>query len=201
MNVIDALRKRRAVKRFDPAFQLSEDDKKQLLQEVLANAPSAFNLQHWRPVIVEDAELRQKIRAIAWDQPQVTESSLLIVLCAKVNTWEVDAKRVWDGASPEVQDIMVGAIDQYYRDRPQTQRDEVMRSAGIFAQTLVLLAQEHGLDSCPMDGFDFDAMAKLINLPEDHVVCLMIAVGKSASEPYPRVGKLPYDDVIIKNTF
>lgn len=60
MNVIDALRKRRAVKRFDPAFQLSEDDKKQLLQEVLANAPSAFNLQHWRPVIVEDAELRQK---------------------------------------------------------------------------------------------------------------------------------------------
>ncbi|MDD9849616.1 nitroreductase family protein, partial [Escherichia coli] len=52
MNVIDALRKRRAVKRFDPAFQLSEDDKKQLLQEVLANAPSAFNLQHWRPVIV-----------------------------------------------------------------------------------------------------------------------------------------------------
>lgn len=201
MNVIDALRKRRAVKRFDPAFQLSENDKKQLLQEVLANAPSAFNLQHWRPVIVEDAELRQKIRAIAWDQPQVTESSLLIVLCAKVNTWEVDAKRVWDGASPEVQDIMVGAIDQYYRDRPQTQRDEVMHGAGIFAQTLMLLAQEHGLDSCPMDGFDFDAMAKLINLPEDHVVCLMIAVGKSASEPYPRVGKLPYDDVIIQNTF
>ena len=99
---------------------------------------------------------------------------------------------------PEVQDIMVGAIDQYYRDRPQTQRDEVMRSAGIFAQTLMLLAQEHGLDSCPMDGFDFDAMAKLINLPEDHVVCLMIAVGKSASEPYPRVGKLPYEDVIIQ---
>lgn len=112
------------------------------------------------------------------------------MLCAKVNTWEVDAKRVWDGASPEVQDIMVGAIDQYYRDRPQTQRDEVMRSAGIFAQTLMLLAQEHGLDSCPMDGFDFDAMAKLINLPEDHVVCLMIAVGKSASEPYPR-GQTP----------
>jgi len=201
MNVIDALRKRRAIKRFDPSFQLSEDNKKQLLQEVLANAPSAFNLQHWRPVVVEDAELRQKIRAIAWDQPQVTEASLLIVLCAKLNTWEVDAKRVWDGATPEVQNIMAGAIDQYYRDRPQTQRDEVMRSAVIFAQTLMLLAQEHGLDSCPMVGFDFAAMAKLVNLPEDHVVCLMIAVGKSASEPYPRVGKLPFDEVIIQNTF
>lgn len=60
MNVIDALRKRRAIKRFDPSFQLSEDNKKELLQEVLANAPSAFNLQHWRPVIIEDTELRQK---------------------------------------------------------------------------------------------------------------------------------------------
>jgi len=190
MNVIDAIQKRRAIKRFDPSFQLSEENKQQLLQEVLANAPSAFNLQHWRPVVIEDAELRQKIRTIAWDQPQVTEASLLIVLCAKVSSWEAD-----------VQNIMVGAIDQYYRDRPQTQRDEVMRSAGIFAQTLMLLAQEHGLDSCPMDGFDFDAMAKLINLPEDHVVCLMIAVGKSASQPYPRVGKLPFDDVIIQNTF
>jgi len=201
MNVIDAIQKRRAIKRFDSSFQLSEENKQQLLHEVLANAPSAFNLQHWRPVVIEDAELRQKIRTIAWDQPQVTEASLLIVLCAKVSSWETDAKRVWDGASPEVQNIMVGAIDQYYRDRPQTQRDEVMRSAGIFAQTLMLLAQEHGLDRCPMDGFDFDAMAKLINLPEDHVVCLMIAVGKSATQPYPRVGKLPFDDVIIKNTF
>ena len=201
MNVLDAIQQRRAVKHFDPEFQLSQKDKKQLIENVMQNAPSAFNLQHWRPVLIEDPELRQQIRKIAWDQPQVTESSLLIVLCAKVNTWEVDAKRVWDGATPEVQNIMAGAIDQYYRDRPQTQRDEVMRSAGIFAQTLMLLAQEHGLDSCPMDGFDFDAMAKLINLPEDHVVCLMIAVGKSASEPYPRVGKLPYDDVIIQNTF
>ncbi|MCU0188538.1 nitroreductase family protein, partial [Citrobacter freundii] len=84
MNVIDAIQQRRAVKRFDPSFQISEENKQQLLQEVLANAPSAFNLQHWRPVVIEDAELRQKIRTIAWDQPQVTEASLLIVLCAKV---------------------------------------------------------------------------------------------------------------------
>lgn len=201
MNVIDAIQQRRAIKRFDPGFKISDADKKKLLSSVMENAPSAFNLQHWRPVLVENVELRKQIREIAWDQPQVTESSLLIVLCAKVSTWEADAQHVWEGAAPEVQNIMVGAINQYYRDRPQTQRDEVMRSAGIFAQTLMLLAQEHGLDSCPMDGFDFDAMAKLINLPEDHVVCLMIAVGKSASQPYPRVGKLPYDNLITIDSF
>jgi len=44
MNVIDAIQKRRAIKRFDPSFQISEENKQQLLHEVLANAPSAFNL-------------------------------------------------------------------------------------------------------------------------------------------------------------
>ncbi|WP_151980807.1 nitroreductase family protein [Acinetobacter guerrae] len=201
MNVFDAIQQRRAMKRFDPEFQLSQTDKKQLLNNVMQNAPSAFNLQHWRPVLIEDAELRQQVRKIAWDQPQVTEASLLIVLCAKLDTWEKDASQVWTGVPEETQKVMVGAIDQYYRGRSQTQRDEVMRSAGIFAQTFMLLAKDQGLDSCPMDGFDFDAMGKLIQLPEDHVVCLMIAVGKGASQPYPRIGKLPYDDLVKLNHF
>ncbi|RKG36138.1 nitroreductase family protein [Acinetobacter guerrae] len=201
MNVFDAIQQRRAMKRFDPEFQLSQTDKKQLLNNVMQNAPSAFNLQHWRPVLIEDAELRQQVRKIAWDQPQVTEASLLIILCAKLDTWEKDASQVWTGVPEETQKVMVGAIDQYYRGRSQTQRDEVMRSAGIFAQTFMLLAKDQGLDSCPMDGFDFDAMGKLIQLPEDHVVCLMIAVGKGTSQPYPRIGKLPYDDLVKLNHF
>lgn len=201
MNVFDAIQQRRAMKRFDPEFQLSQTDKKQLLNNVMQNAPSAFNLQHWRPVLIEDNELRQQVRKIAWDQPQVTEASLLIILCAKIDTWEKDASQVWTGVPEETQKVMVGAIDQYYRGRSQTQRDEVMRSAGIFAQTFMLLAKDQGLDSCPMDGFDFDAMGKLIQLPEDHVVCLMIAVGKGASQPYPRIGKLPYDDLVKLNHF
>ena len=52
-----------------------------------------------------------------------------------------------------------------------------------------------------MDGFDFDAVGKLINLPEDHVVCLMIAVGKRTDESFSRVGKLTLNDVYFENTF
>ncbi len=201
MNVLDAIQQRRAVKHFDPEFQLSQKDKKQLIENVMQNAPSAFNLQHWRPVLIEDPELRQQVRKIAWDQPQVTDASLLIVLCAKQDTWEKDASLVWTGVPDHIQKMMVGAIDQYYRGRPQTQHDEVMRSAGIFAQTLMLLAKDQGLDSCPMDGFDFEEMAKLIQLPEDHVICLMIAVGKATSQPYPRIGKISYDELVKYNHF
>ena len=43
MNVLDAIQQRRAVKHFDPEFQLSQKDKKQLIENVMQNAPSAFN--------------------------------------------------------------------------------------------------------------------------------------------------------------
>jgi nitroreductase len=81
------------------------------------------------------------------------------------------------------------------------QRDEVMRSGGIAAQTMMLAAKAMGYDSCAMDGFDFDAVAKLINLPADHEIVMMIAVGKALSPANPRGGQLPIDRVLLKNTF
>jgi nitroreductase len=99
------------------------------------------------------------------------------------------------------QDMLIPAIDAYYRGKPQVQRDEAMRSCGIIAMSIMLMAQEQGWHSCPMDGFDFDAVGKLINLPESHVVSMMIAVGKRTQESFPRVGKIPLDEVLIENSF
>lgn len=52
-----------------------------------------------------------------------------------------------------------------------------------------------------MDGFDFDAVAKLINLPDNHLIALMVAVGKKTLEPKPRIGKLPFNEVVLRNRF
>nr|WP_298170899.1 nitroreductase family protein [uncultured Pseudomonas sp.] len=200
MHIEEAIRSRRAVKGYDPSFNLSQETKDELLQLALL-APSAFNLQHVRFVEVSDPALRQQIREVAWGQAQVTDASMLVVVCAKLDSWQADVGRVWQGAPEEVQAYMAGAIDAYYRDKPQVQRDETMRSCGLMAQTLMLAARGKGLDSCPMDGFDFDAVAKLINLPDNHVIALMVAVGKKTVEPKPRIGKLPFDEVVIRNKF
>ncbi|WP_278453581.1 nitroreductase family protein [Stutzerimonas kunmingensis] len=200
MNTVEAIRTRRAVKVYDPSFQLSREEKDELLQLALL-APSAFNLQHVRFVEVSDPELRAQIREVGWNQAQMTDASMLVVICAQVDSWEKNVRRVWDGAPGEVQNFMAGAIDAYYRDKPQVQRDEAMRSCGLMAQTLMLAARARGLDSCPMDGFDFDAVGKLINLPDNHVIALMVAVGKRAAEPKPRIGKLPFDEVVIRDRF
>lgn len=200
MNTLEAITSRRAIKHYDSTHRLSEDETRELLKAAML-APTAFNIQHWRYVNVTDPELRKQIRTVAWDQAQVTDASLLIVMCADQNAWKKDASRYWKDAPQPVQDILVPAIDGYYKDRPQVQRDECMRSCGLAGMTLMLAAKAMGYDSCPMDGFDFDAVAKLIHLPEDHVISFMIAIGKGTQPAFPKPGQLSYEEVVIENTF
>ena len=67
--------------------------------------------------------------------------------------------------------------------------------------TLMLAARTLGLATCPMIGFDAEEMAKLINLPDDHVIGLMVAIGKAKEAARPRGGQLALDEVLINNTF
>jgi nitroreductase len=164
-------------------------------------SPTAFNIQHWRFVVVTDPELRGRIREAAWDQSQVTDASLLVILCADLKAWEKEPSRYWVNAPQDVQEFIVPAIDGYYRGRDQVQRDEAMRSCGIAAQTLMLAAKSMGYDSCPMDGFDFDKVAELIALPEDHIIAMFVAIGKGTKEAWPRAGQLALEEVVKVNSF
>lgn len=200
MDVKTAIETRRSVKHYDPTHKLTDAEERELLEAALLS-PTAFNIQNWRFVVVRDPEIRQQIRAVSWDQSQVTDASLYIVMCADLKAWEKDPARYWKNAPQEVQDFLVPAIDGYYRGKEQVQRDEGMRSTGFAGQTLMLKAKSMGLDTCPIDGFDFDAVAKIINLPEDHEICYCIAVGKAIKEPWPRGGQLPLEEVLIEDTF
>ncbi|MGI9243202.1 MAG: nitroreductase family protein [Verrucomicrobiales bacterium] len=200
MNTVDAIQTRRSVKHYDPDHQMSEEEVKQLLGLAMLS-PTAFNIQNWRFVVVQDKALRQQIREVAWDQSQVTDCSLLVILCADLKSWEKEPRRYWRDAPQEVADFLVPAIDGYYRDKPQVMQDEGMRSCGMAAQTIMLAAKAMGYDSCPMDGFDFEKVGELIGLPEDHSIAMFVAVGKGTKEPWARPGQLDFDEVVIKDRF
>lgn len=200
MEVSRAIEQRRSVKAFDPGHSMIEAEIEKLLSLAIL-APTAFNIQNWRFVVVKDSALRKEIRQVAWDQAQVTDASLLVVMCADLKAWEKAPERYWVNAPQPVQDFIVPAIGQYYAGKDQTQRDEAMRSCGIAAMTLMLAAQEMGYGSCPMDGFDFDAVGKLINLPQDHAIAMFVAIGKGIMEPWPRGGQLPVGAVVMQNRF
>jgi len=200
MDTFDAIKERRSVKHYDPDHKLTDDEVNQLLSLAVLS-PTSFNIQNWRFVIVKDSEVRKQIRAAAWNQAQVTESSLLIVICADLKSWKDNPAQYWKNAPKEAQDFLVPAIGPFYEGKEQQQRDEAMRSCGIAAQTIMLAAKSMGYDSNPMIGFDPQKVAEIINLPKDHVISMLMVIGKQTKQAMPRGGQLPLDNVTFTDKF
>ena len=87
MNTQDAIKQRRAIKQFDPAHEMPGATENEILSLAMLS-PTAYNIQNWRFVVVKDGALREQIKQAAWGQAQVTDSSLLVILCADLKAWE-----------------------------------------------------------------------------------------------------------------
>jgi len=200
MDTFDAIYARRAVKHFDPEHKLTSEEETKLLEATI-QAPTSFNIQHWRFVLVTDPELRKQIRAVGNDQAQMTDASLLIIMTADVKAWQKEPGRYWRNAPKEVAELLVNWMGPFHEGNEQLQRDEAMRSIGIAMQTIMLATKGMGYDSCPMIGFDHAKVAELIGLPEDHVIGPMVAIGKGTKDVWPKPGQLPLEEVVVRNRF
>lgn len=200
MELFDAIYQRRAIKAFDPEHVISSEDEKKLFEAAI-QAPTSFNIQHWRFVVVRDKALRAEMRKLGNDQAQITDASLLVIMTADTKAWQKNPARYWEQAPKEVADLLVGWMGPFHDGREWLQRDEAQRSIGMAMQTLMLAAKGIGLDSCPMIGFDIEAVAKLINLPADHVMGPMVAIGKGTKAPWPKPGQLTLNEVLVNNKF
>lgn len=200
MNVLEAIATRRSIKHYDPQHVMPETDLAELIR-LAKLAPSSFNMQNYRLVLVQDKELRRQIRAAAWDQAQVTDASLLFVLCADLQAHRRDPMQYWGHAPKPVQDILGPLVKPFYEGKEQLIRDEAMRSTGLIGMTMMLAARGLGYDSCPMVGFDPVEVARLIRLPDDHVVSYMLVVGKMVKPAWPRGDRLPDEVVVIHDRF
>ncbi len=200
METLEAIAQRRSVKHYDPAAKLSDAEFNQLMEHVLLS-PTSYNIQNWRFVRVRDATLREKIKAAAWGQAQVTDASELFIFCASLLSYNDRPERYWRNADEATQAMLLPMMHNFYEGKPALQRDEAMRSCGIAAQTMMLAAKAMGWDSCPMIGFDPDAVAELIQLPENYAIGMMVVVGKAKEPARPRGGQVALEEVLIENTF
>ena len=200
MEIFTAIEQRRAIKHYDSRVQMSDTEFRQMMDAVLCS-PTSYNIQHWRFVRVRDRQLRLQLKEAAWGQQQVEDASEIIIVCGDTQAWSDRPHRYWANADEATQSVLLPMIKDFYLGKEQTQRDEVMRSAGMAAQTLMLSAKALGYDSCPMIGFDMETVSNIIQLPEGHVVCMMVAIGKATKEANPRGGQLALSDVLRENTF
>ncbi|XAL99418.1 nitroreductase family protein [Phycisphaeraceae bacterium D3-23] len=200
MDTFDAIYQRRAVKAYDPEHVMPDADIDKLMAATV-QSPTSFNMQNWRFVLVRDPAMRQQVRAAAMEQAQITDASLLVVLTADLNAWAKEPARYWRDAPPAAAEMLVNWMGPFYDGKDQLQRDEAMRSCGIAGQTLMLAAKAMGYDSCPMIGFDSDAVAKLIRLPEDHVIGFIVVVGKATAPAWKKPGQLELNEVVVLDRF
>ena len=200
MDTFDAIKTRRAIKKFDSSYKMSSNDIK-TLQELTILSPTSYNQQNWRFVYVTDETVKGKISKAARDQAQPKDGSLVLVLCGNLNAWKEEPLRYWRNNTPEKQELVKNSLARKYENSPENRRDEAMRSCGFAAQTIMLAARQMGLDSCPMVGFEYDELAQIINLPADHLIVMMIVVGKRSEDAGQRGGQLPLDEVFFENNF
>ena len=143
MEFKEIVQERRSIKSYETDVSVSDEELTSLFESV-ALSPSSYNLQHWNFIAVRDAETKQKMRAAAWGQPQVEESSVAILVSGKLNGFE-DAPRIYEEVPEEMRASMLDMIQGFYAENKQAQRDEAIRSASLASMTLMYAAQDAGL--------------------------------------------------------
>ena len=200
MDTFEAISSRRAIKKFDSSYKMTSEQVDSLMKLAILS-PTSYNQQNWRFVTITDEIIKNKISIASRNQAQPKDGSLVILLCGNLNAWKDNPLQYWRNSTPEKQEHVKNALEKKYADSSENRRDEAMRSCGFAAQTIMLAARQMGLDSCPMVGFEYDEIAKIIQLPEDHLIVLMVVVGKSSEPAGVRGGQLDLDDVVFKNHF
>lgn len=200
MDTFEAINSRRSIKNFDKNHKMTENEITKLLEFAILS-PTSYNIQNWRFVVVTEQDLKDELSELSHGQKQVSESSLVIILCADLKSWNKSPERYWVNIPKEQQKALVDSMKNSYNGKSELQRDEAMRSCGMAAQTIMLAAKSMGYDTCPMKGFDYDKVAKSIHLPDDHVISMMVVVGKATKPASSRGGQLILSEIMFENHF
>ena len=200
MDTFSAIEARRSVKKFDPTHVLTETEIERLVGAAILS-PTSFNIQNWRFVVVTDPLVKAELRQAGWGQAQFTDASAVVVVCGDRDAYREQPERYWVNAEPAARGYILPAIQGAYGGNEQLRRDENLRSGSLAAQTLMLAAKAMGYDSCPMIGFDFAAVARIINLPPEHDIVMAVTVGRALEPARPRGGQLPLREVMVRDRF
>ncbi|NCQ35501.1 nitroreductase family protein [bacterium] len=200
MDAFAAIEARRAVKKFDPQHRMTEAEIERLMRAA-ALTPTSFNIQNYRFVVVTDPDRKRQIRAAGWNQAQFSECSALVIVCGDRGAYAKDPARYWAHVEDKTREAIVGMITGYYGTHPEGRRDENLRSGSMAAMTIMLAAKAMDYDTCPMVGFDFDAVASLIALPPAHDIIMAVAVGKALEPARSRTGQVPLAELVLRDRF
>jgi nitroreductase len=196
LDVPEAIARRRAIKSFKPD-KISPELLSKLVELTVA-APSSYNLQDWRIVIVQEEAQKAALCQAAYNQQQIVQAPVTFVFAADAGAWKKDLSPIFDqglqtGAWTEATvNYFKNAIPQFAMSIGEKTREYAIKDATIAATHLALAAESLGLSSCFMNGWVEEEVKKVIGAEgeEDLAIALLLPIGYAA-EPRKNPGRLP----------
>lgn len=196
------VKERRSASNFLSDHPITKEELNEMFEWV-ALAPSAFNLQHTKYVTVLDPDVKEKLKQAANGQYKVFSSSAVLLVLGDKQAYQ-QAAAIYEGLkvlgvlNKQEYDHMVQDTVSFYESKgEQFKRDEAIRNASLSAMMFMLSAKEKGWDTCPMIGFDAEAVKRILNIDDQFEVVMMITIGKEKIESRrPRGYRKPVNEFV-----
>jgi nitroreductase len=200
----EIVRERRSTPAFSDAPVHDED--LETIIRVGLEAPSSYNMQPWRFVVVRDPEQRRRLRVAALGQGAVEQAPVVIVACGDTQGWRDDLEEV----------LLIGrrrgfdVAAHIERKRQNVTKDLeshpnismwVTKQTMIAATTMMWMAEALGYDTGPMEGFDEDQVREVLGIPAHVRVIVMLAVGHLQGEDSPYPGRFPASRTVFADRY
>ncbi|CAH0992044.1 Putative NAD(P)H nitroreductase YodC [Sinobacterium norvegicum] len=198
--MIELIKNRRSLNHFDPDHTMSEQEIARLVA-LATQAPTAFNGQNWHFIAVHSDTQKATLQQMAFDQAKVSEASVSFIIVGRLDIHRSLAESlqpsIANGTLPQqVADVWQGMADGMYGDNPTMQRDEAMRTGSLAAMTLMMAAESMGYGSCPMIGFDAEAIQQTFNLSAEEVPVMLVTVGREVAGNWQKKQRRPVSEVL-----
>ncbi len=199
----EIIKARHSVRQYKPNVKIPENTLNEIL-ELAALAPSSWNIQQWRFLVIQEQAQKDLVKGIAYGQQQVSDASVVVVILGDLEA-NLTGHLIYDEAvaaghvPAEVRDTLVGQIDAAYKNE-QVARDEANKNAGLAAMQLMLAAKAKGYDTVAMGGFDKARLVEALKIPARYIPVMMIPIGEAATQARP-TGRLSLDQLVIKESF
>jgi nitroreductase len=196
------LLERRATSHFKP--DQVPDEYLDAILRLGAQAPSGYNLQPWRFIVVRDAVNRQRLRKAAMDQEKVSEAPVVLIAVGMKEASEHLEDVLCEGVrrgigKPEAVDQMASSARQLLETLPA--EVWVNRHVMIAVTTMMLAAEAYGFDTAPMEGFDAETVKHEFNIPDEAEVVALLAIGRARQPDKIYPGRFPLERIVFNEHF
>ena len=195
---------RRATSHFKPD-PVPQEYLEAILQ-LAGQAPSGYNLQPWRFIVVREKENRLRLQKAAYNQEKIAEAPVIVIAFAIQDDWKnyIDAtfqEAVRRGVGKPEMVPQIKEQAAHFLEKGIPQPLWLNRHTMIAVTTMMLAAEAYGFDTAPMEGFDPQAVKKEFGLPENAEVIALLAIGFAKEPDKPYGGRFALGEFVYNEQF